>query len=188
MKPILVLYGTTEGHTRKIAEFIAERLRRVGKTVDLVDSATPAATQVAPIYAGAIVGGSVHYDKHPASLAHFIKANVAWLNTIPTAFFSVSLATAHRDAQSRAEARKQADQFIDETGLAPGMVWPVAGALKFTQYDFFKRYMVRSIAKQIGGDSDIVMSRDTEYTDWNELGRCVDEYLAAAQIDGRKAA
>ena len=50
MKPILVVYGTTEGHTRKIAEFIAERVRKRGKNVDLVDSATPDANDVQPIY------------------------------------------------------------------------------------------------------------------------------------------
>jgi len=57
MKPILVVYGTTEGHTRKIAEFIAERVRRRGKNVDLVDSATPEAGQVLPIYSGVFIGG-----------------------------------------------------------------------------------------------------------------------------------
>lgn len=186
MKPILVLYGTTEGHTRKIAEFIAERLRRAGKIADLVDSATPVAAQVAPIYAGAIIGGSLHQHKHQSSLAHFIKANIGWLNTIPTAFFSVSLSMAGQDAEARAEAKKLAEEFLEETGLKPGMVRLVAGALKYTQYDFFKRYIMRMIAKQTGGSTD--MSHDTEYTDWNEVGRFVDEYLAAAQIDGRKAA
>lgn len=188
MKPILVLYGTTEGHARKVAEFIAERLRSAGKSVDLVDCAGSGAQSVSPIYAGAIVGGSVHYDKHPAALAHFVRSNLAWLNTIPTAFFSVSLAQAHRDPQSRAEAKRQAEQFLDETGLRAGMLWLVAGALKFTQYDFFKRYMVRAIARQIGDPGDIVMSRDTEYTDWDQLRRGVDDYLAAAHFDGRKAA
>jgi menaquinone-dependent protoporphyrinogen oxidase len=186
MKPILVLYGTTEGHTRKIAEFIAERLRRAGMIVDLVDSATPAAAQVAPIYAGAFIGGSLHQHKHQSSLAHFIKANIGWLNTIPTAFFSVSLSMAGRDDEARAEAKKLAEEFLKETGLKPGMVRLVAGALKYTQYDFFKRYIMRMIAKQAGGSTDT--SRDTEYTDWDDVGRFVDEYLAATQIDERKAA
>jgi menaquinone-dependent protoporphyrinogen oxidase len=186
MKPILVIYGTTEGHTRKIAEFIAERLRKGGKTVHLVDSATPAAAAVLPIYAGAFIGGSLHQHKHQSALAHFIKANVAWLNTIPTAFFSVSLSMAGQDTEARAEARKLADEFLAETGLKPGMVRLIAGALMYTQYDFFKRYMMRMIAKHAGGSTD--MSRDTEYTDWNDVGCFVDEYLAAAQINGRKAA
>jgi menaquinone-dependent protoporphyrinogen IX oxidase len=58
MQPILVAYGSTEGHTRKIAEFIAERLRLRGHRVDLVDTATPAAQQVQPVYLGAILGAA----------------------------------------------------------------------------------------------------------------------------------
>jgi menaquinone-dependent protoporphyrinogen IX oxidase len=40
MHPILVADATTEGQTRKVAEFIAERLRIRGHRVDLADSAT----------------------------------------------------------------------------------------------------------------------------------------------------
>jgi menaquinone-dependent protoporphyrinogen oxidase len=186
MKPILVVYGTTEGHTRKIAEFIADTVRKRGYMADLIDSATPAAEQVLPIYAGAFIGGSLHQGGHQSSLAHFIKANIGWLNTIPTAFFSVSLSIVGQDTEMRTEAKKLAEEFLDQTGLKPGMVRLVAGALKYTQYDFFKRYIMRMIAKRAGGDTDT--SHDTEYTDWNDVGRFVDEYLAVTQIDSRKAA
>ena len=186
MKPILVVYGTTEGHTRKIAEFIADRLRAAGRTVDLVDSAAPAAEQIAPIYAGAIVGGSLHQGGHQSSLAHFVKANVAWLATIPTAFFSVSLSIVSQDPEMRAEAKKDADKFLADTGLVPGMVRLVAGALKYTQYDFFKRFIMRSIAKRAGGDTDT--SHDTEYTDWDDVARFADEYVEATRGEERRAA
>ncbi|MGE5336711.1 MAG: flavodoxin domain-containing protein [Gemmatimonadota bacterium] len=186
MKPILVVYGTTEGQTRKIAEFIAERLRQAGKAVDLVDSTSPAAAQVAPIYAGAFVGGSLHQGRHQAPLAHFVKGNAAWLNTIPSAFFSVSLSMASQDEEWRAEAKQLADQFLSDTGLKAGMVRLVAGALKYTEYDFFRRWMMKAIAKKAGGSTDT--SHDTEYTDWNDVARFVDEFLAATRGEERKAA
>jgi menaquinone-dependent protoporphyrinogen oxidase len=186
MKPILVIYGTTEGHTRKIAEFIAERLRTAGKTVDLVDSASPAAAQIAPIYAGAFIGGSLHQGKHQSSLAHFVKANAAWLNAIPTAFFSVSLSMAGKDEEWRAEAKRLADEFLADTGLNAGMVRLVAGALKYTEYDFLKRWIMKSIAQKAGGSTDT--TRDTEYTDWDDVARFVDEYLAATRGEQRKVA
>lgn len=185
MKPILVVYGTTEGHTRKIAEFIAQRLRGAGRDVDLVDSATPAAEQVAPIYAGAFIGGSLHQGKHQSALAHFIKANAGWLNAIPTAFFSVSLSMAGHDDVARAEAQKLANEFLADTGLQPGMVRLVAGALKYTQYDFFKRLIMKMIAEKAGGSTDT--AHDTEYTDWDDLARFVDDYLAATAVAERAA-
>jgi menaquinone-dependent protoporphyrinogen oxidase len=183
MKPILVVYGTTEGHTRKIAEFIAERIRRRGKNVDLVDSATPEASQVQPIYSGVFIGGSVHHQRHQTALRHFVKENLAWLNVVPTAFFSVNLAMLDKDAEARAEAKQSVDSFIEETGLKPTTTLLVAGALKFTQYDFFKRALLRYFVKP--GGVDAASTGDAEYTDWNDVGRFVDEYLAATQGEGR---
>jgi menaquinone-dependent protoporphyrinogen oxidase len=183
MKPILVVYGTTEGHTRKIAEFIAERVRRAGKNVNILDSATPEADQAPPIFAGVIIVGSVHYQRHQAALTHFVKDNLAWLHTIPTAFCSVNLAMLHKDEEFRAEARKSADIFLDETGLKPYSVKLVAGALKYTQYDFFKRALLRYLIRP--GGFDAATTPDVEYTDWNDLGRFIDEYLNETQREGR---
>lgn len=183
MKPLLVVYGTTEGQTRKISEFIADRLRKAGKEVDLVDSAAPEAEQISPIYAGAFIGGSAHYDRHQSALTHFVKENIGWLNVIPTVFFSVNLAMLHSDPQLRGEARRCADVFLEETGLKPYKAHLIAGALKYAQYDFFKRALLRYLVKPGGIQADAVS--DVEYTDWGELGRFVDEYLAATQSEGK---
>jgi menaquinone-dependent protoporphyrinogen oxidase len=43
----------------------------------------------------------------------------------------------------------------------------VAGALRYTQYDFFKKFTLRMIAKRAGGSTDT--SHDTEYTDWKQV-------------------
>jgi menaquinone-dependent protoporphyrinogen oxidase len=179
MKPLLVVYGTTEGHTRKVSEFVAERLRKAGKEVDLVDSASPEAQQISPIYVGAVIAGSVHYEKHQSALAHFVKENVGWLNVIPTAFLSVNLAMLHKDPEFRAEAKTCVDAFLDETGLKPHSTLDVAGALKYAEYDFFKRALLRYLVKPGGMEAKAVS--DAEYTDWDELGRFVDGYLATTQ-------
>lgn len=186
MQPILLAYGTTEGQTRKIAEFIAERLRIRGHRVDLVDTATPAAQQLTPVYQAAILGGSVHQHKHPAPLAHFVKSNHAWLSALPCAMFSVSLGAALDDAESRAEVQRMLAQFVDDCGLRPLATRCVAGALKYTQYDYFKRLLMRMIARQRGQTTDT--SQDHEYTDWNDVEAFVDEFLAAAGIAGARGA
>jgi menaquinone-dependent protoporphyrinogen oxidase len=180
MQPILVAYATTEGQTRKIAEFIAERLRIRGHRVDLIDTATPAAEAVSVAYQAAILGGSVHYDKHQDALAHFIKSNLAWLNAMPTAFFSVSLAPVHADAGGLAHAQHAADRFLEHTGLKPRRVRLVSGALLYTHYDFFKRMMMKMISRQQGRPTDT--AADHEYTDWGDLEAFVDEFLCACEI------
>jgi menaquinone-dependent protoporphyrinogen oxidase len=183
MKPILVAYSTTEGHTRKIAAFMADRLRHAGKSVDLVDCATPEVELVTPIYAGAFVGGSVHHQKHQTALEHFAKQNSAWLNVIPTAFFSVNLAMLHQNAEVRDEAKQRCDAFLEETGLAPCMTHLIAGAIKYSEYDFLKRALFHYFENP-GGLKTAVAS-DTEYTNWSDLEDFVDEYLAATQSEGR---
>jgi menaquinone-dependent protoporphyrinogen oxidase len=180
MQPILVAYGTTEGHTRKVAEFVAERLRMLGHRVDLIDTATPAAQQVLPFYQAAIIGGSVHNHRHQTALAHFVKANLTWLNVIPTAFFSVSLAMAKPDDEDRREAMRAANTFFDDAQWRPPTVHLIAGALKYTAYDFFKRYMVKSISGTLPDAGET--SQDHEYTDWSDVDAFVDKFLSDAGI------
>ena len=180
MRRILVVYGTTEGHTRKIADFIAGRLRQGGHEVSVFDSASPEAAQVQPMYDGAIVGGSLHQGKHQSALEYFIRNNKDWLVGIPTAFFSVSLAMASDMDDERKEAQQLARQFVDDTGLNAGMVRCFAGALLYTKYDYFKRFIMRRIAGKHGEDVDT--SQDYEYTDWDDVTGFVDEYLAAAGL------
>ena len=182
MQPILVAYGTTEGQTRKIAEFIAERLRIRGHRVDLVDTATPAAQQVGAAYQAAIVGGSLHQQRHQRSLEHFLKDNRVWLGAMPLALFSVSLAAALDDMDSRLEARRLLDELADDCGLKPRVVRCIAGALKYTQYDYLKRQMMRMIARHYDRPTD--SSKDVEYTDWADVESFVDEFLEAACIPG----
>ncbi|MDC8774437.1 flavodoxin domain-containing protein [Roseateles albus] len=180
MLPVLIAYGTTEGQTRKVAEFIAERLRIRGHQVDLLDTASAAADQVQPFQLAVIACGSLHLDRHQSSLAHFLKSNQAWLQTLPLAFFSVSLSAAMSDADSRKEAQQAADHFMLQCDLQPLLTRCVAGALKYTQYDYFKRMMMRLIASHQGQSSDI--GHDHEYTDWPQLEADLDQFLNTAGL------
>ncbi len=180
MLPILVAYGTAEGQSRKIAEFIAERLRIRGHRVDLVDTAGPFAPMLPGAYRAAIVGGSVHQQRHQRALEHFLKDNRAWLGAMPLALYSVSLAAALDDMDSRLEARHLLDELVDDCGLKPLTVRCVAGALKYTQYDYLKRQLMRMVARERGQSTDT--AHDVEYTDWNDVEAFVDEFLAASGI------
>jgi menaquinone-dependent protoporphyrinogen oxidase len=177
MKSILIVYGTTEGQTRAVAEFIAGALKQRGVEVDLVDSAAASAALVQPVHAAAILCGSLHQQKYQASLLRFIRNNRAWLAGMPAAFVAVSLTAALKDAPSREKLREIAEAFYRQAGWTPGITHHVAGALRYSRYGFFKRWIMRRIARQQGGDTDT--SRDHEYTEWDDLARFVDGFLAA---------
>jgi menaquinone-dependent protoporphyrinogen oxidase len=178
LKSVLVIYATTEGQTRKIAEFIAQALRARGVKADLVDSASKSAAQIQPVYSAAILCGSIHQHRYHAALMRFVNRNKDWLVGLPAAFVSVSLTALLRDDKRRNELRTIAEAFFRKTGWSPAITRHVGGALRYTKYNYFKRLIMRLIAKHQGGDTDT--SRDYEYTDWDALTRFVDEFLAAA--------
>ena len=58
MDLILVAYATHEGQTRKISQFIADRIRAAGHEVDLVDTTSSESALLFSVYAGAVLGAS----------------------------------------------------------------------------------------------------------------------------------
>ncbi len=178
MKPILVVYATREGHTRKIAEHVAATLRARGDTVDVVDAAHLPSGFAMSRYGGVVLAASLHGGKHEREMVDFVKAHHAALDRVPTALLSVSLTEANvedRSApfESRARAAEEVkatvEAFCHETGLHPSRVWPVAGALLYRKYGVLKRFVLKMIASRAGGDTDT--SRDYDYTDWEALDR-----------------
>ena len=123
MKTVLVVYGTTEGQTRKVAEFIANALQERGAKVELLDSASASAAQVQPFFAAAVVCGSLHRHRYQASLLRFVKDNAAWLAGIPSAFIAVSLTAVLADDESREE---RGDETGDHRALDLGLGKPRA--------------------------------------------------------------
>lgn len=169
---VLVLYATTEGQTEKIARFVAGQVATNGHQVEVFNL-----NDIQPLldeYDLVIIGASVHMMKYQAAVKHFVRKNAKTLNDMPTAFLSVSLTAAGGDAEAWAELDKITANFMDITGWRPFMVEQVAGALKYTQYDFFKRWIMRSIAKKEGGAVDT--SQDYEYTDWDQLKKFVNAF------------
>jgi len=178
MPGLLIVFGTTEGQTRRIAERMAEEARLCGFAVELHD-----ATHLPPgldpgSFEAVIVAGSVHVGRHQTSVSHFVHDHLASLQRLPSALVSVSLAAAG-DGEDRADAQDCADRFLRETGWRPAAVHLAAGAFRYTQYDFFKRWMMKRIAREKGQPTDT--SRDHEYTDWEALARFVDGFLATAR-------
>jgi menaquinone-dependent protoporphyrinogen oxidase len=173
---ILILYGTVEGQTAKICEFIATRLRFAGDEVTLIDAAAqPAAIDVRD-FQGAILASSIHVGMYQTKVVEFARANAEWLNRTPSAFLSVSLSTVSSDAEERQSLDTIAEGFRAYTGWTTAEIHHVAGAFRFTGQDFFKRWLMRAIAWE--KDVTIVPGQDLELTDWTALGATVDALRA----------
>ena len=167
MTHILILYGTTDGHTRKIAHVLAENLRAQFCSVDIVDAAGMLQRLSPEGYDGVIVAASVHIGDYQRTVANWGRPDAQMLNLLPTAFLSVCLAVLEPGTKARQETLRILRRFLDRCGWRPTITKMVAGALPYTRYGWLKRLMMKRIVAKGGGDTDT--TRDYEYTDWNDL-------------------
>ncbi len=162
---LLIVYGTTEGQTRKICEYLRDKAKDDGHEVTIVDSTE---SDIDPgDYDAVLVGASLHAEKYQSSVKHFVQEYHQTLNKKPTGFLSVSLAAIHEEPEYRKELEEITEKFLGVTGWNPTFVEQVAGALRYTKYNFWKKFIMRMIAQKSGGSTDT--SRDMEYTDWNQV-------------------
>ena len=163
MSNILILYASTEGQTARIAERIAQTLRKLGHAAQTQAADGLQADFEPATYDGLIVGASIHYGHHPAYLRPLVRRYRTALETRPSAFFSVSLSGGGPGAKPKA-ARRYLDVFLRQVGWRPQQAEMFGGALQFSKYGAFKRLLMVMIVGMAGGDTDT--SRDYEYPDW----------------------
>jgi len=168
---VYIPYGTTEGQTAKIAEYIADVVRAHGHEADAVDIKDAAADLDS--YDGVIVGASIHMGKHDKHVRDYVQENRDALTRLPAALFSVSLA-AHGD---HAEAERYVEEFEQETGWRPTHVALFGGALLYTHYGFVKRHLMKKIAGDKPGGLGTDTSRDYVYTEWDGVKQFAEDFL-----------
>ncbi len=173
---ILVAYATVEGQTRKIAEHIAARLEQAGATV-VVGDVGQAGFAEPGSYQAAILCAPIHIGRYPERMVRFIEDWKEVLDAMPTALVTVSLAIASAYEEEQAEARACPRKLERKTGWTAGVEHNAAGALKYVEYDFFRRWVMRRIAEKEGGPVDV--SKDHELTDWAALDAFTDSFVAS---------
>jgi menaquinone-dependent protoporphyrinogen oxidase len=131
---------------------------------------------------------------HEKEIVRFVKRHVRELETVSTAFLSVSLSEAGAEnldasAEDRevaaADAKRMINAFLANTEWRPNFAVPIAGALPYTKYNRFIRWLMKRMARSCGAPTD--SSRDWVLTDWHVLddlaermaacGRCSSEAL-----------
>ncbi len=174
MTHILIVYGTTDGHTRKIAQVLAEDLRAHLCSVDLLDAAGKLNRLSPEGYDAVIVAASVHIGSYQSGVKRWVRTHAEVLNQMPTAFLSVCLAVLEKRPGAQREIRAIMLRFLRDCAWRPTVMKLVPGAVLYTQYPWLKRWMMRRIVAKAGGGTDT--TRDYEYTDWNDLRDFVGQF------------
>jgi menaquinone-dependent protoporphyrinogen oxidase len=176
MARTLIVYGTTEGQTAKIAQHLGATFQRLGHEATVRHASELGATTLSEFDA-VIVGASLHEGRYQRAVLDFVARHQEELRSRPNAFFSVSLAAASRAEDERTEPLRIAREATASVGWAPQRIASFAGALKYTQYSWLKRMLMKHIAGKEGGGTDT--SRDFEYTSWDD----VDQFAVAFAAD-----
>jgi menaquinone-dependent protoporphyrinogen oxidase len=171
----LIIYATQEGQTGMIAERIWRRLRQHGLPCDTYDIVTSPADEIAiDAYDAVIFGSALHYGAHDPHIGQVIQDHKRHLDHIPTGFFSVSLGLISKVPEDRQKVETLAQEFQQSLHWSPNVSRCFAGALRYSKYGPIKKRLMRWIAKQNDGDTDL--TRDHIYTDWDAVDRFTDTF------------
>ena len=167
-----VLYATVEGHTAKVAQYLAAALRGAGLEVDEFDASALAPAFDSSSYERALLCAPIHLGRYPDAIVEFARAHTAWLQESGAALVSVSLSAIGEDDEDRANLATCIEHFGASSGWTPATVEHVAGAFVFSQYPFFVRQVMKLIARQHG----LPTSGDHDYTDYARLDAFAREF------------
>ena len=175
MCKFLIVYGTKESQTAKIAERIGEVMRQNGCHADIRDANQIGADFPVEGYTGILVGASIHMGRWSSAACRFVRRYKSHLETVPSAFFSVSLSDASTTPKERSAFGRYIENFFNDSGWQPKVVGRFAGALAYTRYGFCTRFLMKRIAQSNGKSTDT--SRDHEYTDWDEVTKFAKDFI-----------
>jgi len=169
---LLILYGSTEGQSEKIAYFLQReaQLYHLRATVSDVVSAPSLQN-----YGAVIVVASIHAGQYKNEIVEYVTANSEELSDLAGVFYSVGLTIVSKDQHAIAQLHEMTALFLEMTKWKPMVVEQIGGALRYSKYGFFKKILVRSIIKKAGGDTDTC--RDYEYTDWEALRMSFEHFV-----------
>jgi menaquinone-dependent protoporphyrinogen oxidase len=173
---VLIVYGTTEGHTRHLSEFIGSVVTKARHTAGIKDTASLAGNQNPADYDAVLIAASLHVGHYQPAVVEFARAHHEELNTMPSAFISVSLSAAGVNPHDWEGLEQCVDRFLHETMWRPKAVHHAAGAIRYSQYDFFKSIAIKYIASQRGQKT--VRSQDYDLTDYPALEAFVLGFIA----------
>jgi menaquinone-dependent protoporphyrinogen oxidase len=175
MDKVLLVYGSGEGQTAKIARHIASLFREEGLEVDLIRGDEIIGAFSIKGYAGILVAASIHEGKHQKYIVKFVKDYLPELAGKPSAFISISVSAAAKVPKLKELANGYFDTFVKETGWKPQKYALVGGALQYTKYSLFKKIMLRLVTRNSLGPTNI--RRDYEFTDWGQVEQFSKEVL-----------
>ena len=164
MSDTLIVYSSTDGHTKTICNRIANFLNN--KSLVKVMSLDEAFKVDLSQFNNIIIGASIRYGRHSNDLYKFIKFNKDILEQKDTAFFSVNV-VARKIEKSDPETNPYIKKFLKISNWKPGKIAVFAGKVDYPKYRFFDKYIIKLIMFITKGPTDTTQTY--EFTNWSKV-------------------
>lgn len=165
MANILIIYSTTDGHTREICLRLKAVIELEQHQACLASIKECADIDLLP-FDKIVIGASIRYGKHSPLVAGFIKRNERMLDEKPNAFFSVNV-VARKIEKSRPESNPYLQKFLRQISWRPKQLAVFAGKIDYPSYRFLDRWIIRFIMWMTKGPTQF--NAVIDFTDWQKV-------------------
>tara|TARA_Y100001970_G_C13984080_1_gene724754 strand:+ start:337 stop:855 length:519 start_codon:yes stop_codon:yes gene_type:complete len=164
MTNTLIIYSSTDGHTKTICKRLTNFLKNRDeiKVISLDDAKKFELSEFTKI----IIGASIRYGRHSKELYKFINSNKDILNQKQSVFFSVNV-VARKPEKSIPETNPYIKKFLKISSWKPKKIGVFAGKVDYPNYGFFDKYIIKLIMFITKGPTDT--SQSYEFTDWSKV-------------------
>ena len=165
MNKIVIIYSTTDGHTREICSRLLQIIEKTNNVVTLtpIEDANKLDLDV---FDKIVIGASIRYGKHSTKVYEFINKNTLILDKKPNAFFSVNV-VARKPDKNQPETNPYLKKFLLQISWKPKELAVFAGKIDYQKYKIWDRFMIRIIMWITKGPTH--PKTNIEFTNWNQV-------------------
>ncbi len=160
----LIIYSTTDGHTKTICERI-KKIFKNGEIVKIISLEETTKFNLSE-FDKIIIGASIRYGRHSKKVLDFVRKNKDILDIKKTAFFSVNV-VARKIEKSTADTNPYVIKFLNKTNWKPNIVNVFAGKVDYPNYNFINKNIIKFIMKITNGPTDT--NKSYEFTNWQKV-------------------
>ena len=164
MPETLIIYSSTDGHTKNICERLANFFSNTNATkiISLFEATEFDLSKFNQI----IIGASIRYGKYSKNLYKFINLNKDTLEQKNSFFFSVNV-VARKPEKNTPETNPYVKKFLKVSKWKPKKIGVFAGKVDYPNYGLFDKYAIKLIMFLTNGPTDT--SQSYEFTDWSKV-------------------
>jgi menaquinone-dependent protoporphyrinogen oxidase len=165
MARILIIYSTTDGHTREICQRLRQVIEQEDHRVTLMSIDVEPNVDMKP-FDKIVLGASIRYGKHGKQVYEYIERNEQILDSKPNGFFSVNV-VARKPENNQPETNPYLKKFLKQISWQPKELAVFAGKIDYQRYRFWDRLMIRLIMWVTKGPTD--PKTVAEFTNWKQV-------------------